>query len=56
VGGGGATAQEAAERDIGDGGLLMVARSLNVDMAGQPVQFSETRFAAERVEITIDPS
>ncbi len=51
-----ATAQEAAELDIGDGGLLMVARSLNVDMAGQPVQFSETRFAAERVEITIDPA
>lgn len=51
-----ATAQEAAELDIGDGGLLMVARSVNVDLSGRPIQFSETRFAAERVEIVIDPA
>ncbi|MDF1721993.1 MAG: phosphonate metabolism transcriptional regulator PhnF [Minwuia sp.] len=49
-----ATAQEAAELDIGDGGLLMVARAINVDLSGHPIQFSETRFAAERVEIVVD--
>lgn len=46
--------REAAELDLTDDGLVMVARALNTDLSGAPIQLSETRFAADRVEIVID--
>ncbi len=45
---------EASELDLTDDGLVMVARAVNVDLHGTPIQLSETRFAADRVEIVID--
>lgn len=45
---------EATELDLTDDGLVMVARALNVDLHGTPIQLSETRFAADRVEIVVD--
>ena len=42
-------------RDLGlsPGAIVLVTVYVNVDMAGSPVQFSETRFAADLVELSV---
>ena len=45
---------EAMALDLAEGGTVMVARAVNTDPDGRPIQFSETRFAADRIEFTIE--
>ncbi|WP_416897720.1 MAG: phosphonate metabolism transcriptional regulator PhnF [Minwuia sp.] len=45
---------EAVALDLADGGIVMVARAVNTDTGGTPIQLSETRFAADRIEITVE--
>lgn len=47
-------AERARLLHIGPGQPVLLLRSLNVDAAGVPVQFSETAFAADRVQLVID--
>jgi GntR family phosphonate transport system transcriptional regulator len=53
------TAAHADEGDLADlelspGAIIMTTRALNTDLAGIPVQYSITRFAADRVQFTIE--
>lgn len=45
---------EAMRLDLSDSAILLVARATNVDESGKAFQYSETRFAADRVEIALD--
>ena len=52
------SARHAETADLTDlklapGAIVLVAVALNVDPQGRPVQFSETRFAADRVELSV---
>ena len=46
--------EDLARLKLSPGAIVMVAVGINVDAGGQPIQFSETRFAADRIELTID--
>jgi GntR family transcriptional regulator, phosphonate transport system regulatory protein len=53
------TAAHADEGDLADlelspGAIIMTTRALNSDLDGVPVQYSITRFAADRVQFTIE--
>lgn len=53
------TAMHAETADIADlelspGAIVMMTRALNTDLDGAPVQYSITRFAADRVQFTIE--
>ncbi|TCT44987.1 phosphonate metabolism transcriptional regulator PhnF [Martelella mediterranea] len=39
---------------LSPGAIVLIARSLNTDLDGVPVQYAVTRFAADRVRISID--
>ena len=39
---------------LSPGAIVMSALAVNVDPAGRPIQYSVTRFAADRMEITIE--
>ncbi len=52
------TARHAESGDLKDlrlspGAIVLVTIAVNVDAQGQPVQYSETRFAADRIELHI---
>jgi GntR family phosphonate transport system transcriptional regulator len=52
------SARHASDTDLADlrlspGAIVLVTVYVNVDPDGHPVQFSETRFAADRVELTV---
>ncbi|RST86815.1 phosphonate metabolism transcriptional regulator PhnF [Aquibium carbonis] len=55
------TTVSARHADVGDlaalklapGAIVLVALAVNVDVEGRPIQFSETRFAADRVELAV---
>ncbi|WP_137391065.1 phosphonate metabolism transcriptional regulator PhnF [Rhodoligotrophos defluvii] len=49
-------ADEADTRDLrlSPGAIVIVTRALNVDTAGAPIQFSLTRFPADRVELLVE--
>ncbi|MEW9837817.1 phosphonate metabolism transcriptional regulator PhnF [Mesorhizobium marinum] len=52
------SARHAADQDLADlklapGAIVLVTAYVNVDPEGRPVQFSETRFAADLVELTV---
>jgi len=49
-----ATPDEREMLGLPRNGLVLVTRTLDVDGEGRPVQVSETRFAAERVELMIE--
>lgn len=38
---------------LAPGAIVLVAVAINVDLDGRPIQFAETRFAADRVELSI---
>jgi len=38
---------------LSPGAIVLVAAGLNVDQSGRPIQFSETRFSADRVELQV---
>jgi GntR family phosphonate transport system transcriptional regulator len=48
-----ADAADLADLKLSPGAIVLVTVAVNVDIEGRPVQFSETRFAADRVELTV---
>jgi len=48
-----ADAQDLADLKLSPGAIVLVTVAINVDTEGRPVQFSETRFAADLVELTV---
>ena len=48
-------ADPADLRDLGlsPGAIVLVTVAVNVDMEGRPIEFAETRFAADRVELSV---
>ncbi|WP_176086259.1 phosphonate metabolism transcriptional regulator PhnF [Martelella sp. HB161492] len=49
-----ASPEDCAALNLSPGAILLVARSVNTDLAGRPIQYSVSRFAADRVRLTID--
>lgn len=45
--------QETLDLKLSAGAVVIVATSLNVDRGGSPIQFSVSRFPADRVQVTI---
>lgn len=48
-----AEGSDLADLKLSPGAIVLVAVAVNVDPDGRPVQFSETRFAADRVELSV---
>jgi GntR family phosphonate transport system transcriptional regulator len=48
-----ADAEDLAALRLAPGAIVLVAVAVNVDTEGRPIQFSETRFAADRVELAV---
>jgi len=44
---------DLADLQLSPGAIVLVTVAVNVDTGGQPIQFSETRFAADRVELSV---
>ncbi len=44
---------DLADLKLSPGAIVLVAVAINVDAEGKPIQFAETRFAADRVELTV---
>ena len=40
---------------LSPGAIILVATAVNTDLAGTPIQFSRSRFAADRVKLTVEP-
>ncbi|WP_439625005.1 phosphonate metabolism transcriptional regulator PhnF [Shinella sp.] len=40
---------------LSPGAIILVAVATNTDLDGTPIQFSRTRFAADRVKLTVEP-
>lgn len=40
---------------LSPGAIILVATAINTDLAGMPIQYSRTRFAADRVKLTVEP-
>ncbi len=49
-----ADAGEAQSLDIPPGRTLLVVNSINVDMAGERIQATQSRFVADRVELVVE--
>jgi GntR family transcriptional regulator, phosphonate transport system regulatory protein len=45
---------DIADLELSPGAIVMMTRALNTDLDGVPVQYSITRFAADRVQFTIE--
>lgn len=39
---------------LSPGAIILVAAAINIDLSGTPIQFSRTRFAADRVKLTVE--
>ena len=50
-----ADAADLADLDLQPGAIVLVAVAVNVTPDGQPIQFAETRFPAERIELKLSP-
>lgn len=48
-----ADASDLADLELSPGAIVLVAIAVNVDPEDRPIQFAETRFAADRVELTV---
>lgn len=48
-----ADADDLVDLKLSPGAIVLVTVAVNVDTEGRPIQFSETRFAADRVELTV---
>lgn len=46
---------DARDLKLSPGAIVLVARGLNVDANDRPIQYSQTRFSADRVELTVSP-
>lgn len=49
-----ADSEDLATLRLSPGSVVLVAEAVNADMAGEPIQYSRTHFAADRVELRID--
>ncbi|WP_316014930.1 phosphonate metabolism transcriptional regulator PhnF [Roseobacter sp. HKCCA0434] len=49
-----ATAEEAVHLHLGVGAPLILSEAINVDAEGRPVEHGLTRFAGERIALTLD--
>lgn len=50
-----ATRREARLLDLPEGAPILVAENVNVDPDGRPIEVSQTLYAADRVQLTIEP-
>ncbi len=48
-----ADAGDLADLKLSPGAIVLVAVAVNIDPAGKPIQFAETRFAADLVELSV---
>lgn len=48
-----ADADDLSALKLAPGAIVLVAVAVNVDTEGRPIQYSETRFAADRVELAV---
>jgi GntR family transcriptional regulator, phosphonate transport system regulatory protein len=48
-----ADAADLADLKLSPGAIVLVAVAVNVDTKGKPIQFAQTRFVADRVELTV---
>ena len=44
---------DTIEMQLAPGAIVIVTRALNCDLSGGPIQYSVTRFAADRVELAM---
>ncbi len=49
-----ADAGDIADLELTPGAILLITKAMNTDLDGAPVQYSVTRFAADRVQFTIE--
>lgn len=49
-----ATAREASCLKLQPGAVVLVAQSINADLDGQPIQYSRTVFAADKISLRLD--
>jgi GntR family phosphonate transport system transcriptional regulator len=49
-----ADAEDLRHLRLSPGAIVLVATAINVDTEGHAIQYSKTRFAADRMEIAID--
>jgi GntR family phosphonate transport system transcriptional regulator len=47
-------AATAARLEMGESQPVLFVRAINVDLEGRPIQYSETAFCADRVQLTIE--
>lgn len=48
-----ADAADLADLQLSPGAIVLVTVAVNVDTDGKPIQFAETRFSADRVELSV---
>ncbi|RUW16949.1 UTRA domain-containing protein, partial [Mesorhizobium sp. M1E.F.Ca.ET.041.01.1.1] len=48
-----ADADDLADLDLQPGAIVLVTVAVNVTLDGRPIQFAESRFPAERVELRL---
>lgn len=46
---------DTRDLQLSPGAIVLVARGINVDSSDKPIQYSQTRFSADRVELTVNP-
>lgn len=49
-----ASAEDIELLGLSAGAIVLVTRAVNADAGGQPIQYAESRFAADRVELKIE--
>lgn len=48
-----ASAEDTSDLNLSPGAIVLVTRAINTDVTGKPIQYSQTRFAADRVELQV---
>ena len=46
---------DTRDLQLSPGAIVVVARGINIDSSDKPIQYSQTRFSADRVELTVSP-
>ena len=49
-----ASVADTRDLELSPGAIVLVAQAINTDLAGNPVQYAITRFAADRVELRVE--
>lgn len=50
-----AEGEDMRQLKLSPGAIMLVAAAINTDLDGTPIQFSRTRFAADRVKLMVEP-